>query len=85
MKQSKRARDLAKRPDVAAWVAELNRVMQSAPPGLWLFADSAGLSVMALDADGQRAVNRHGGMDQREMVVSVDFGERRLMIDGGDW
>ena len=80
-----RAQRLAKRPDVAAWVDDLSRVMQSAPPGLWLFADSGNLTVMALGEDGRRSTNAGGGMDHADIVACVDFGPRRIEIDGGDW
>ena len=56
-----RAKRLAKRPDVVAWVDDLSRVMQSAPPGLWLFADSGNLTVMALGEDGLGGAVGAGG------------------------
>lgn len=88
--QSKRARAIAKRPDVVAWVAQLERVLQSAPPDVWLFAAAGDLVVMALDEHGHRVVapigaDEDGGMVQSEIVATPDRGPRRVDIDGGDW
>lgn len=88
--QSKRARAIAKRPDVVAWVAELERVLQIAPPDVWLYAASSELEVMALGEDGRPVVapigrDEDGGVRQSEHVATPDRGARRVQIDGGDW
>lgn len=89
-RQSKRARAIAKRPDVAAWVAELERVLQSAPHDVWLYAASSELEVMALGENGRPVVapigcDEDGGVRQSEHVATPDRGARRVLIDGGDW
>ena len=63
------------------WAERLQRVMDAAPEGIWLYAASGTLHIMALDLDGSRMVTPEGGMDQDAIIAVI----RTPEIDGGDW
>lgn len=66
---------------IEEWIKELKRVIKRMPKGVWLFANSAGLSVMALGEDGlHKTKDNRGGMDPEYMIDTI-----RCDIDGGDW
>ena len=63
------------------WAERLQRVMDAAPEGIWLYAASGTLYVMALDIDGSRMLTPEGSMDHEAIITTV----RTPEIDGGDW
>ena len=68
-------------PEELKWFARLELVVKAMPDTVWLYANSAGLSMMRKGESGEHAVNNpHGGMDADYLLESVQGN-----IDGGDW
>jgi hypothetical protein len=59
------------------WVNKLEKVMQKAPPELFMFAGGGRLFIYS-----ERAMTNSGGVDRNapSMLISPN-----CMIDGGDW
>ena len=72
-------------PEELKWFKRIERVIKDMPDSVWLFANSAGLSMMRKDAHGHHATIEMygpvgGGMDHDYLLESIDCN-----IDGGDW
>ena len=68
--------------EVKNWIRRLKRCLKDHPEGIWLYAASGNLCVMAYK-DGDRMLNSSGGMDGDFVIDSVS--PRDFDIDGGDW
>ncbi len=69
--------------EVKKWMKRLHKCLKDAPPGIWLYAASAGLYVMANGKDGD-VVMKEFAVDPDYEIKDVAAGTR-ICIDGGDW
>ena len=70
-------------PNVVRWMARVQRALDAAPPGIWVYIDSGNFTVMAQGKDGDRLrLSDKTTFDQRAIVETLPS---RLSIDGGDW
>lgn len=60
-------------------IKALQRLAKKWPKSLWLFSGSGTLWIMR-KKNGQRAINKEGGMDSNFIVRPID-----IENDGGDW
>jgi hypothetical protein len=70
-------------PNVRRWMARMQRALDAAPIGVWVYVDSGNFTVMAQTKEGERLrLADKTTFDQRAVVETLPS---RLSIDGGDW
>lgn len=73
-------------PKERAWLSRLQRLIDSQPPGTWVYLNGEGgasLNLMRLAADGKRVMarNDYDGYSQEYVIDTVDAPH----WDGGGW
>ena len=72
--------DIDNAEEVRIWIKKFKAVMKMCPKNIWFFSNGE-LSIMVLKKNGERGVNKYGGVDHDYQIDQ----ETKHVWEGGDW
>jgi len=67
--------------EVKQWIKRLKRCFTEQPNGVWFFVSDSEVHVMACGKEGERIMDKSGGVDSDYRIDSIPVDD----IDGGGW